>query len=83
MGEEQRFVFDLNAVTYNEVQKLDILDPGEQEEYSISLVVKSLVKWPFEADVSKTAVGELGLLDFMELQNAFSAALEIAFKRDE
>lgn len=83
MSEEQGIVFDLNALTYNEVQKLDLLEPAEQEAYSIQLVAKAVTEWPFESDKTEAGIRELGLLDFMALQRAFNDALEVAFKRIE
>jgi len=78
--EKERFEFDLNAITYDEIQQLDLMEPIEQEAHSIKLVVKSLKHWPFEVKISEANIRQLGMLDFVELQQAFSAVLASAFK---
>ena len=78
--EKERFEFDLNRITYDEIQQLNLMESLEQETHSIRLVVKTLVSWPFEIKISEANIRGLGMLDFVELQIAFSAVLDNAFK---
>jgi len=78
--EKERFEFDLNKITYGEIQQLGLMEPLEQEEYSIKLVVQTLVSWPFDSDITNDSIRGLGMLDFIELQEAFTAVLDNAFK---
>jgi len=78
--EKERFVFDLNAITYEEIQQLDLMERGEQEVFSIGLVAKTLVKWPYDKEITVANIRKLGMLNFVELQQAFTMTLNNAFK---
>lgn len=78
--EKERFEFDLNKITYGEIQQLGLMESIEQDEYSIKLVVQTLVSWPFGNDITNDSIRGLGMLDFIELQEAFTAVLDNAFK---
>ena len=79
-GETERFEFDLNKITYDEIQQMSLMESLEQEAHSIKLVVKTLISWPFDTKISDASIRGLGMLDFVELQVAFSAVLDNAFK---
>jgi hypothetical protein len=81
----KEFVFDFNRVTYREILELD-LDSDDEKKSSaetMELIVRVLVLWPYEGEISADGVLDLGLEDFAVLQLAFSEAMDKVFKKSD
>ena len=82
---KEEFVFDFNRVTYREVLELDLDDDDEKKASTetMELIVRVLVSWPYEGEITADGVLDLGLEDFAELQFAFTEAMDSVFKKSD
>jgi len=79
------FKFDLNRVKYREILEFGRRDPNapadpKTEKRSREIIARCLVEWPFDAEISEEALLDLGLRDYLMLQQAFNKAIEELFR---
>lgn len=80
MGDESRFVFDLNRIKYSEIMGVKEGDP-EAVNKTVEIMARSCVKWPLEGEPTKEKLLDMGLTDFVEMQVAFNAVMDAMFQQ--
>lgn len=75
------FKFDFNRISYEEIMGFEGLKPDAQELLTRKLISKVITAWPFDGEPTPNRIKKLGLVDYANLQGAFSDQLEKIFKK--